>query len=162
MEYGIIIIFLLPEAFSQVEFNRFLDLHLRWLAGGGLRMLILKRPYGNDSTSLIHINVGIGAMYEHEDYSKNTHSNTRLIRSTNYLSLKWLLHRNIHFETVIYYQVNINDLDDSRILTDNVLEFSVTDVIKFNMSIHYRFDQQPPIDKKDYDFEFVNGIRLLF
>ena len=69
---------------------------------------------------------------------------------------------NIGFTSTIYYQFDIWQLSDYRILASGALEISITKKIGFITEIQYRFDSEPPPDIVEYDLEIVNGITLNF
>jgi len=148
------------EVFIQKGYDDFIMLQSRDLAGGGLRLKLddwftSDKSVGNPSFFL-----GIGGMWESEKLTIPYEDKTT-IRSTNYFSAKYK-QNNIGFTSTIYYQFDIWQLSDYRILASGALEISITKKIGFITEIQYRFDSEPPPDIVEYDLEIVNGITLNF
>ncbi len=143
---------LVVETFAQNEFDDFLNLKRRQLFGGGLRILALTS--GDQST----FHLGIAIMGESEYYIDPAEKDKKLIRSTNYLTGKWLINENINFSMTTYFQPDINSLSDYRILLNSTLNIKLTDIFSFNVKIAYRRDSEPPGDLKKDDLKLTNGI----
>ena len=89
------------EIFGQLEYDDFIKLKKRQLAGVGLRILSLQKP------DLVAIHVGVGVMKEIEAYTVSSESNKDLFRSTNYLTTNFVLNNTVNLFATGYYQVNV-------------------------------------------------------
>lgn len=149
-----------PEVFAQKEFNDFIRLKDRQLAGAGLRITLFDRS--TDTTSFT-LNVGVGGMFESELLSIEPEQlRTDLVRSTNYLAMFWQIRNAVALTATGYYQVALSRMSDFRILGDASLTFTITDFLAFGASFNYRLDNEPPPDVKRYDLKLSNGVTVLF
>lgn len=150
-----------PEIFLQKEFNRFISLKDRMLAGGGARISLFEN---DDDSSKYHyrLTAGIGLMYEREKFSKEGITATKLLRSTNYVNFTWNLDDRIGLIFITYFQVDAERLSDHRILNDTKLLFSITDYLKFTVNLNYRYDNEPLPGLEKYDIGITNGIAIKF
>jgi putative salt-induced outer membrane protein YdiY len=149
-----------PELFIQKEFNEFVLLSDRNLAGGGIRLTLSNTDFVADSSAEIDLYLGTGIMYEMEEINIVPTQITEIIRSTNYLTLTWKPTENFLLNSVTYFQVDVNRLNDHRILNDTKLQFKITKAFSFVFNMNYRFDKEPPPGVKEYDLELKNGITV--
>jgi len=149
-----------PELFVQKEYNEFVLLTDRNLAGGGIRFTLSDTDFIPDSNAEFDLYLGIGAMYEMEEIKITPVQITEILRSTNYFTLTWKPTANFLLNSVTYFQVDVNRLNDHRILNDTRLQFKITEAVSFVFNMNYRFDKEPPPGIKEYDFELKNGISV--
>ncbi len=151
------------ELFLQKEFDDFILLQDRNLAGGGVRYNPINYKFGKDTSGLIDFNIATGAMYEHEIYEGEfIDHKTELIRSTSYLSLKVFFDKTTNFSTVVYFQPAFEDIHNFRILNEARLSFNIYENFAIYINTTYRYDNEPEPTVLDYDFELTNGISLTF
>lgn len=156
------------EGFLQYEYNNFIDLPRRQLAGGGARIRIIDSS--SDSKTFASY-LGAGVMYELEDIPAQTGEGPRseadstwyaartLLRSTNYLVLRSKLGDGLSVNSTIYYQPAISDFRDYRILWDVMLKLRLTKQLALTNTINLRYDSLPPytvIEK--HDLELITGL----
>ena len=149
------------EFFLQKEFNQFILLEDRNLAGSGVRLDVINL-FSAEKDSLLEIYLGSGFMFENERYNISVSPETNLFRSTNYLTIKWRITNNFSFTTVNYFQFNVKRVHDFRILSDTGLNLSITKNLEFNSSLSWRFDNEPVEGVKKYDVEVTNGLTFSF
>ncbi|TNE32829.1 DUF481 domain-containing protein [bacterium] len=149
-----------PELFLQKEYNEFVLLLDRNLAGLGLRYALSNTDFVVDSSVGIKAYLGVGAMYEMEKINTQPKFTTEIIRSTNYLTIAWKPTEKFLLNSVTYFQVNVNRFNDHRILNESQLQFKITDALSFIFSVSYRFDKEPPKGIGEYDLELKNGITI--
>lgn len=149
------------ELFLQKEFNQFILLEDRNLAGAGLRTDLIKL-FSDIEDSPLEIFLGTGLMFENERHNVSISSETNLIRSTNYLTIKWQIDNSISFITINYFQFDIERFRDHRLVSDTGLNFLITKNLSFNSSVSYRFDNEPVENVKNFDLELTNGITFNF
>jgi hypothetical protein len=168
--------FVYIEGFVQKEFNEFILLEDRQLAGGGARLL-WHQLGPHEEQGPLRITTGIGFMWEQEqlDFSsipdsliqEGEASLSSIIRSTNYLVLNWRLDDRSSLLTTAYYQFHPADMADFRILLESRLQFSLFQKtprqLAFNVGLNLRYDHKPPTMNIDpYDIEITNGITYSF
>lgn len=148
------------EAYVQKQFDYFQRLKDRNLIGGGARFSFDIK----DSTKrLFYIFLGSGLMYENELLNIKKNYSTNIIRSSSYFNISWIPNNNFNISSVLYYQWDIFNSTDFRILNISSLNFKFNDYLSFVFSFNYRFDNHPPIKElKKYDYEFRNGVKLEF
>jgi putative salt-induced outer membrane protein YdiY len=149
------------EFFLQKEFNKFILLEDRNLAGSGLRLDVINL-FSAEKDSLVEIYWGSGLMFENERYDISVSPKTNLFRSTNYLTIKWQIANDFSFTTINYFQFDVKRIHDYRILSDAGLNFSITENLVFNSSLAWRYDNEPVEGVKKYDIEVTNGITFSF
>ena len=101
-------------------------------------------------------------MWENEKLHTTPVSQTKIIRSTNYISFQMRLNNMINIIFVGYYQVNLERLQDYRILVESSLGFNLTKSLTFQTNFNLRFDNEPPATIKKYDLELTNGLKISF
>lgn len=149
------------EFFLQKEYNQFILLEDRNLAGAGLRADLIK-IFSDEENSSIEIFVGTGLMYENEKYNIPVSPGSDLVRSTNYLTFKWQINQGFSFITINYFQFDTARLSDHRFITDTSLNFLIIKNFSFSSALSYRFDNEPVPDVMNFDLEFTNGITFSF
>lgn len=149
------------EAYSQLEFNDFIDLQRRNLLGGDIRWL----PFANkdDLKQILSLAIGIGAMHEWEFFNRSIPQRTRIWRSSNYITFAIMPNATITFEGVGYYQRDLFTQGDFRILFEGGLSFTITEQLRYFTRINYRYDNEPPLPELAlFDLSVNNGIQVRF
>lgn len=150
-----------PELFAQMEFNQFIDLERRALAGGGLRMQAIDRVAADSSGRRLSAQVGVGAMFEQERLD-NVAETQETVRSTNYLSLVWQVDKRTSLQFISYYQVSLETFRDYRIIGEGNLAVYLTDRIGLTTAVNLRYNNVPPTGVETTDIEISNGITVRF
>ena len=146
--------------FYQIQFNEVLLLTKREAFGAGLRYSIVLK----DSLSF---DIGIGGMRENEFLNNeslmvNETTDTYFIRGTIVSSFAWIISEYIQINNVFYFQPNMNDFNDHRVLNDFILTTKLSDEIYFTTSLTVRYDSKPPSSLKNFDSVFDVGIGYAF
>lgn len=153
------------EFFTQKEFDEFLLLKNRFLLGTGVRYTFLKRieKINPRHKNQIWAFVGMGLMYEKEDLrTAPTPSTTKLLRSTNYLSVRYQPNEDISLDNVWYFQPAFRAIQDYRILGETNLSFRLSDKVAFLTTLALRYDHEPPTNLKPLDLNIQNGLSIKF
>lgn len=145
------------ELFTQVEYNEFTSLKLRWLEGTGLRFKLMERDKFTAAWGMAIMNE-----YEVLDLEEDVEEETRIIRGSSYLDAGLSLGANVSASNTIYIQPSLEEAEDVRILDDFSLIFQVSDHLSFKANFSLRFDNQPPAGVKKNDLELRNGLTLRF
>ena len=143
------------EFFSQVGFNDFLSIKERKLYGTGLRTTIIEK-------NKVKSYIGTGMMKEYEVYDIKYNSIQSLNRLTNYLTINIHFNDDISFNNITYYQPSIINRNDFRILVDNEIKYKINNNSSINMTINYRFDNEPHGNFRKSYFQINNGFELVF
>jgi hypothetical protein len=120
--------FLQFEAFIQFDYNKKRKLLARELIGAGLRYKIL-------TSDDFKFRLGTSYFYENEEYdlpqvsvhdrSVNAH------RFSSYSTFEFLIAANTKFTSVTYYQPDLANLDDYRVISENTLRICHNKTSKF-------------------------------
>ena len=101
-------------------------------------------------------------MKEREVYDIKDISNQLLNRLTNYLTIDIDFNDDISFKNISYYQPSIINGNDFRFLLDNEIRFKINNKSSINMTINYRFDNEPHGKFGKSYFQINNGFELVF
>ncbi|MDP6934708.1 MAG: DUF481 domain-containing protein [Myxococcota bacterium] len=146
------------ETFTQSEYDQFLLLDRRLLAGTGGRWTITSSEDGL-------INLGLAYMLEHEHLDPSTvipsEVDTLAHRASCYISALVALSSNIEIGGAFYAQPRLTDFSDVRFFGEGWFEVGVTDRLALETSMDLRHDSDPPmtieeedaLDPFDLDFE---------
>ncbi len=149
------------EGFVQQEFNEFINLRSRSLAGGGLR-LEFARPADSTAGSL-GLNLGIGLMWEQEALTGEAKEIVTLLRSTNYVVLRWAPDDRLALSSTAYFQVDTGSFSDYRILWEGGLGITLFRRLALHLKVDLRYDhERPPGVAKAYDIDLTNGLSYSF
>jgi hypothetical protein len=148
------------ELFEQVAYNEFIKLQIRGLGGGGLRLNFFHDTTGWQKK--IKLALGVGAMYEYEKYSDISNTSKKCLRSTDYVSISWDINSGAKFDMTAYYQPDLLNFTDYRILIDANLKFIIGKHVTFVFNVDYRHDNTPVQDVVPYDLAIKNGIEITF
>ena len=169
------------ELFSQVQEDAFQALVIRSLNGLGVRSLFYVE-------GKLEAALGLGYMYEYEVYKQNQKQVEEFNhRMTSYLTWTYRLKpstlsplnskqagqskQNLKSKTAssffsatlyntTYFQPQIGDWDDFRILNDLSLEIRFTSWLAFVESLNLFYDHQPPQGISPYNLNSMSKIRL--
>ncbi len=150
------------ETFAQKEYNDFLRLKKRELAGAGIRIHILssRGNWGN-----FNLYSGIGLMYEIEKYSISSNDiqkeNTSLFKSTNYISVNFTSNK-FSVNNVTYLQTNIGNDRSTRIYSDFQFAVKLSKILSYTAGMNYRYANDPAPTVKNYDLQIKNGLKIIF
>ena len=101
-------------------------------------------------------------MKEYEVYDIIDESIQLLNRLTNYLTINIHFNDDISFKNISYYQPSIINGNDFRVLVDNEIKFNINNNSSINMTINYRFDNEPHGNFGKSYFQINNGFELVF
>ena len=122
------------EFFVQYQYNKSLEVGQRVLAGSGPRFKL----YDSDK---FRAYVASLYMYEYQE-SVDKLIIERNHRTSSYLTFTFDFDR-VQFSNTVYYQPNMRDLKDYRILSQSDLIFKIFENLKFKTGFNYRYDTRP-------------------
>lgn len=147
------------EAFLQFDYNKKRKLFARELIGVGLRYKIL-------TSEDFKFRLGSSYFYEIEEYDLSQESvhgrNVNAHRFSSYSTFEFLIASNTKFSSVTYFQPDLRNLDDYRIISENTLGFDITKHLGFNVRFNIRYDTVPPDEIKNLDTITKVGISIKF
>ena len=143
------------EFFFQAGFNDFILIKDRKLFGSGIRKKIVQ----NESIKSF---LGFGLMQEKEVYDLKQNSEVLLLRHTSYSTIVYQLSSDIDINNILYFQPSVKNINDFRILLENQLQFKINNVLRVNINMNYRFDNEPHADSKKSYFQISNGFEFDF
>ncbi len=154
------------EGFLQREFNEFINLEDRQLAGGGLRIRWRQPQDPSETPPPLQLNTGVGLMWERERIDTTGQASgdpvhgavASLIRSTNYFVVQWKVDERLTLFSTTYYQVDLRRPSDYRILWEGRLGVNLTRRLSLTINLNLRYDSEPPEGIKSYDLEITNGV----
>ncbi len=151
------------EGFLQTEFNEFIRLKDRHLAGGGVRIRWRDTMADKDAGPGQNLTTGLGFMWERERITNATDSaddEKNLLRSTNYLVLGWRIDDRLLLQATTYFQFDVGQPEDFRVLLDAGLSFTLAGKLSATIKLSSRYDSQPPTGTtlEKYDFELTSGL----
>lgn len=152
------------EGFGQYEFNEFLLLDRRLIAGIGPRFRLLKGKQGA-------IVFGTAAMVEEERLNDELVAETEDVqrvnaRSSSYLSGTWKPDDGISWTTTIYAQPRFDNFSDYRLLAETGLALNISKRFAFTLDVRYKLDSEPPetpdgaAEVLDTDITVKNGLKV--
>lgn len=149
------------EVFLQKQYDEFIDLNYRNVGGSGINYNIVKYISKKDSANTMDVNISTGLMYEVENYDldKGTTSQYNW-RSTNFVSIDWLIKKKLNLTGVLYYQPALSNFSNFRITSEAGFEFAIAKSIYFIFSLSYRYNNIPITDVEKFDLSLNNGIRI--
>ena len=141
------------ETYVQSETNEFTKIQERLLVGGNLRFHILQERIGN-------IFFGMGAFYEHIDYSSLIAGAENNMRDNLYLLYTKQLKEKNTISYAVYYQPKANNTNDYLLANSLELEILVYQKLYLTMKVSYNVDSNPiPTVKVD---DFTQKTSLLY
>lgn len=147
-----------PEVFLQTERDESTLLTRRYLAGAGLRFELL-------ADTALAASFGSTPMLEYELLDRDrvpVDPETTVGRWSNYLVLKVALTDIVTFVNTVYVQPRFDRFRDVRVLDEAGLEVQITGALALRVSLHLRYDGEPPADLERLDLTLRNGLALSF
>jgi hypothetical protein len=104
-------------------------------------------------------------MYEMEklnraDPTNNGKTDQSAYRMANIISIVYQLKSYVSLINALYFQPDISDFNDFRMLNELSILFSITRYLKLDISSVWRHDSQPPVDLEKNDVSIHMGIVL--
>lgn len=151
--------FLLIEAFMQFDYNKKRKLLSRELIGAGLRYKILTTDY-------FKFRLGTSYFFEIEEYDLPDGSihgkNVKAHRFSSYSTFEIRVKEDMKFSSVTYFQPDIQNFGDYRLISENILSFLINRYFDFNVKFNVRYDTLPPDGIKELDTITKLGITYKF
>lgn len=140
------------ETYTQTNNDRPTHLKNRYLFGVGGR-----RYMCGDSTYEFY--TGLSYMYEYEQMDDN--KIFRKGRMSQYGTVFCNIDDKISLYETVYYQPNMSDGKDYRILNDLKLSIKVLKFLSFNTVLHIHYDNQPKYVVKNTDVAINNSLEII-
>ncbi len=148
------------EVFGQYQFNEFIRLEDRFLAGGGGRFALVQ----GESTEVF---AGIGYMLEQETLdlpaALPAGTSSEHHRSTNYLTVRFNSEdERLRLVQTLYAQPRFDRLQDFRLLSETSFEIQLFRQLTLAISLNVAHDSEPPAGIKETDVVLSNSLRYSF
>jgi|FLOH01.1.fsa_nt_gi hypothetical protein len=159
------------ELFLQQEYNEFINLQSRKLIGLGIRVSHQNPTQVPNNPAALAFVLGLGFMFEQEEMDAGplgllgdpVHGElARLLRSSNYVVVKWAPSPSLSVTTTSYYQVDTRRLADYRMLSQSQARLGLTEKLALNFTLNLRYDSEPPANIENLDLEFSQGLTYSF
>lgn len=148
------------EAFAQLETNEFTRLSLRSLAGGGMRY---KFDKASDSHSS-YLGAGMFRSKETLDELPDTtdEGSDYATRANLYMVNKFKLSENASLSNTLYYQPDVSETSDYRLLEQFRFKVNVTQKLSIILSLDLSRDSRPPQNIERTDSSYTTGFNYRF
>ena len=154
------------ELFTQYEYNEFLLLDRRLLAGSGPRVTLT-------DSKVLGAWFGVAAMVEQENLNPESIASTEEasrvnLRGSSYLSATWNISKAASWTTTAYWQPRLQELSDYRLAMETGLVLPLAKNFAFTVDARYRSDSEPPQTPDGAapvlpnDLTVKNGVKLSF
>lgn len=145
---------LTAEAFTQVQYNKILRLNLRYLAGAGPRVKLIKKPNFKMYTACLY-------MYEYEEITGDSTIN-RDNRLSAYISFTVMLGKIVELTSTTFYQPNLANTSDYRIANDSALEINIGKHLNYRTGFNLLYDTKQPYGVPNLVYQVKNGLSYKF
>lgn len=142
------------ELFTQIQYNSVTKITKRILNGVGIRLKL-----SQFETAKIYW--GLAVMNEYEELSdpKIINKDNRL---SSYFTFTLAPVKKISLRNTTYVQPKLSDFKDYRLANNTVINFGITDNLKFTTSFSFLYDSSPPIDIPTVNYQVKNGLNYKF
>lgn len=153
------------EAFLQWQQNAFDNLASRSLIGGGGRYDIISHP------EVVTLSLGLGAFREREELDLGTFDQVSWAwRANSYASYRHQLNSQVRLLGTLYYQPNLSDTDDFRVLTELGMSVAISGSLSLKLSYSLshnsdpavNLDATPPINKAETNTGYSTSLVYSF
>jgi len=146
------------EAFLQAEFDDFTRLESRRLAGGGARFTL----YSGAQGTTLHLGTGLFHEYERIDAKYPDGGTEERNRGNLYLVVKLPLGEHSTLVSSSYYQPDLADSGDYRVLEQAALRTTLTSRLSLILAVDHRYDSRPPLGLGERDTSVNTSIAFTF
>lgn len=153
------------EAFIQWQQNEFDNLESRSLMGAGGRFDLIHQP------EVITFSLGLGGFREREELDLGTYKEINWAwRVNTYTAYRHQINPQVRLVNVIYYQPNVDELKDYRILFDfgflvaisKSLSLALNYSLSHNSEPAINLQANPPINKHETNSQYSTSITYRF
>lgn len=148
--------FITTEYFLQAEDNEFKLLNLRTLIGGGYRFRLFEQG------DLYQGRLGLGVFYSREENNDVDNTIDETNRFNGYFTFLYKIKKGLNFLTTSYYQPDVDQFSDYRLLEQLSLEFNLAKSLLYFVTIDISYDSDPVVGLKKNDTSYKSGIKYRF
>lgn len=142
------------EAYLQAQFNKILKISSRTLGGAGVRLNV----YADAHNKLFY---GLSALYEHQ-VDNPDHLEWNAVRMSTYFTYHLQVTHMIELANTFYYQPNISNISDKRLLNEFSIMIDATKWLTFESSFYILYANVHGIDMPDNVWRYDNKIVINF
>lgn len=151
---------LYPEAFTQIQFNKILNVNCRWLIGAGPRFRIIKTDFFKNKTGNLAMYAGTLYMYEYEELINSVYNRDH--RLSCYVSLSCKLGKNVSVVNTTYYQPKFKNIGDYRLSSQTDVKILFSKHFYLKLIYIYFVDTYPAQDAPRETQNFKNSLGFEF
>ncbi|MEM9696263.1 MAG: DUF481 domain-containing protein [Myxococcota bacterium] len=149
-----------PDIFAQYQFNEFLRINTRFVAGGGPRVEVVHEP-------TFQVSLATTYMFEFEqldeEFGTTDDLETTAHRSNNYFVTRVsALDDTVLIQHTVYYQPRFDRWRDYRILNDIEVDIVVKEWLTVGGSLSERYDSRPPTNVSPLDLRLSSNAKIVF
>lgn len=148
------------EGFTQVGRDTFARLTQRVLVGGGLRRILFEEEQKSAGY------LGAGAFHEQETLSGKLGTTDTLQtsrwRANSYLVLKQQLNEQVRVYSTLYYQPDLADTSDYRILEQASMLVKLAQHLDLKLGLDISYDSRPAQTVQQRDLFYSTGLEFSF
>lgn len=144
------------EFFLQAEDNEFKLLNLRTLAGGGYRFRLFEKAEHYQAR------LGLGVFYSREEINDILNTVDEVNRLNAYFTFLYKVKEGLDVLITSYYQPDINDFSDYRLLEQMSFEFNLSKSLLYFVTIDINYDSAPVNGLETKDTSYKSGIKYRF
>ncbi len=85
-----------------------------------------------------------------------------LLRSTNFISLHWMIKEKFNLNVLFYHQPALNTINDFIFAFCLTVDFTLAKRFYFEFRVWYKYNDRPVNERKTSDLSIENGIRFEF
>lgn len=142
----------IAEGFAQTKYDKFVNIRMRTLFGGGLRVKFIHAPKAR-------LYSGLTGMYEYEELTDN--SKNEGARMSDYISFVYSIHP-ITFSYTTYYQPRFTDFSDFRMTSNSSIKITIWKNLGVFSSFDVEYDSHRPEGIPKTVTDFKSGLSYSF
>ena len=147
------------EVFTQLEYDEFTLLKLRWLLGTGPRIVLADQKKVNAA-------LGVALMREYEELNLHRDSDNSFQSAayllSSYLNVSLIINNTVTFGNTVYFQPAVKEVNNFKALNDASLTFQIINSISLKVTFNLKYDNQPPPKVEKLDLQLKNGVLVRF
>ncbi len=142
------------ETFQQVQYNQVLGFQFRSLTGTGPRLKWLRKDNAFSYFGTLY-------MYEYEEPASTDNPIERNHRLSTYLTFNIKLPKiGIEIVSTTYFQPDLTERSDFRVLNESALEFSITKKLAIRTTFSFLYDGKPVNNISPRAYNLSQGFSL--
>ena len=131
-------------------------MNLRTLIGGGYRFRLFEKGDSYQGR------LGLGVFYSREEINDTGNTVDEVNRLNSYFTFLYKIKEGLNFLTTSYYQPDVDQFSDYRLLEQLSLEFNLAKGLLYFVTIDISYDSDPVVGLEKNDTSYKSGIKYRF